>query len=132
MDIKQMVAEVKAQGSGSRKSSHPGVIHYLCEELRSRKGGTGGGHSIKGLALFLTARGYDIEWTQIHGMIHSETAKKSHNEKYDAFKKLIDAGNAEASEQVKAILTAEPKAVVVVDETEADETDEDESTSEVA
>jgi hypothetical protein len=95
MDIR--IKKIRATGDGGNKKSHPAVIHFLVEELRSLKGSSDG-LSLQALADFLTAKGYTVRKMQLHGMVYSTT--DSHYKKVDEFQKLLDEGNEDAEAQL--------------------------------
>lgn len=108
-NIAERLAAVKATAVGtSRKSSHPAVIHYLVEELRSKDGN--GGFSTAALAAFLTEMKYPIKKTQIHGMVYSESAQKSHARAVKAFQALLDQKDKAALAEVEKYLPKEAAA----------------------
>jgi predicted alpha/beta-hydrolase family hydrolase len=100
-EITNRIKAVRATGTGSRKSSHPLVIHWLVEELKSAKGSSDG-LSLAALATFLTEKGYKVAKMQLHGMVYS--AAESHDKKVAAFQELLDAGNEEAEAQLAQYL----------------------------
>jgi hypothetical protein len=100
-DVQNRIKAVRSTGTGSRKSSHPGVIHWIVENLKSEKGSTDG-LSLAALATFLTEKGYKVQKMQLHGMVYS--ASESHEKKVAAFQELLDAGNEEAEAAVAVYL----------------------------